>query len=183
MANQDHLKRAGYAVGAWNRWRDENPDVAPDLAGADLSAGLYRKGKLHNANLVEVDFRRSNMREADLHESKLVRADLSKTDLRGANLSKADLTNAQLKKANLVGADLTETNLTGADLEKAQLDRVNLTSAILKGVTLRKTDLANTIGLTQERLDEAIGDSTTKLPTGLTRPAGWSDEHGSKSER
>lgn len=173
MANEDHVKRAGYAVGVWNSWRDEHPEVVPDLSGANLSAGRYPKGKLHNANLAEADFRRSNMKEADLHESDLSRADLSKTNLKGANLSKTILSHAELKKANLIGANLAEADLSGADLEKAQMDRAVLTSAKLGGVKLRKTDLATTIGLTQEQLEEATGDATTQLPSGLKRPAGW----------
>ena len=173
MANEDHLKRAGWAIASWNRWRDEHPEVVPDLAGANLSAGRYPKGKLDRANLAGADFRRSNMREADLHESNLAQADLSKTDLRGANLSNSVLTEAELAKANLIGANFSDADLTGADLEKAQLDRANLTGAKLGGVSLRKTDLATTIGLTQEQIDKAKGDATTNLPSGFKRPSTW----------
>ena len=176
MANEDHLKRAGYAIGGWNRWRDEHPDIVPDLSGADLSAGLYRNGKLFAANLEGTDFRGSNLRVAEVHESNLARADLSKSDLRGANLSKTVLTGAELAKANLMGANLSEADLSGADLEKAQEEKANLTAAKLKGVKLHKTDLATTVGLTQAQLDEATGDSTTSLPSGLKRPAAWPDE-------
>jgi uncharacterized protein YjbI with pentapeptide repeats len=133
MANEDHLKRAGYAVAVWNRWRDDHPDIVSDLTDADLSGGRYPNGKLHAANLAGADFRRSNMREADLHESNLGNADLSKTDLRGANLAKTTLAGAELQKANLSGADFSDANLIGADLEKAQMDRANLTSAKLRG--------------------------------------------------
>ncbi len=176
MANEDHVKRAGYAIGVWNRWRDENPDVSPDLSGADLSAGLYRKGKLFSANLKGTDFRRSNMREADLHESNLAQADLSKTDLRGANFAKTVLTGAELIKANLIGANFVEADLSGVDLEKAQVDRADLTSAKLEGAKLHQTNLGTAIGLTQSQVDAASGDSTTKLPAGLKRPAGWPKE-------
>jgi uncharacterized protein YjbI with pentapeptide repeats len=69
MANEDHVKRAGYAISGWNRWRDEHPAITPDLSGAKLNAGLYRQGKLFNANLAGTDYRKSNMREADLHQS------------------------------------------------------------------------------------------------------------------
>jgi uncharacterized protein YjbI with pentapeptide repeats len=34
-------------VAAWNKWRDENPDVCPDLSGANLmGANLRRKANL-----------------------------------------------------------------------------------------------------------------------------------------
>ncbi len=182
MANEDHVKRAGYAIGVWNRWRDENPDIAPDLSGADLNAGLYRSGKLFGANLKGTDFRKSNMREADLHDSNLARADLSKSDLRGANFAKAVLTGAELSKANLIGANFVQADLSGADLERAQLDRADLTSAKLEGANLHQTDFGTTIGLTQSQVDAAKGDSTTKLPAGLKRPAGWPKEEPSKKD-
>lgn len=173
MSNPDHVTRAGYAIGVWNRWRDEHPEIQPDLSGANLSAGLYRKGKLFGANLSGVDLRRSNLREADFHDSNLAKADLSKTDLRAANLSNADLTGAELAKANLTGAVLRGANLTDVDLEKAHLSEVDFTDVTLHGAKLWKADLQTTTGLTQEQIDGAQGDKTTQLPAGLKRPAHW----------
>jgi hypothetical protein len=77
-----------------------------------------------------------------------VRPDLRRTDLGGANLTRANLTEANLTEANLPIAFLTEANLTGADLIRAT-------------------------GITQEQLEQAIGDATTKLPEGFTSPASW----------
>ena len=50
--NQEHydiLKNQG--VMAWNKWRDENPDIKPDLRGADLSGADIRNVNLMGANL------------------------------------------------------------------------------------------------------------------------------------
>jgi len=69
-------------------------------------------------------------------------------DLRGTDLTGVNLTEAYLRKANLTGAYLREANLTGADLTGAT-------------------------GITQEQLERAIGDATTRLPEGFTRPASW----------
>ena len=182
MANEDHVERAGWAVANWNRWREENPDVVPDLTGADLSSGRHAKRQLSGCKLARADFRRSNMRDVDLHGSALAGADLSKCDLRGANLTGCDLSEAQLAKATLTGANLSGANLTGADLEKAQLDRAELGGAVLGGARLRKTDLAAAAGLTQAQIDAAAGDSTTDLPSGLTRPAHWRAEPDSETE-
>ena len=173
MANPEHVRRAGYAIGNWNRWRDENPDVAPDLSGANLSAGLYRKGKLFGANLSGTDFRRSNMREADLHASNLSNADLSKTNLSKANLDQTNLTSAELAKAVLNGATLRAADLSGADLEKADLSGADLTDAVLRETKLTKTNLETVQGLTQAQVDEALGDDTTDLPAGIRRPDAW----------
>jgi hypothetical protein len=37
MANAEHEARFGNGVESWNRWRSENPNVTPDLSGADFS--------------------------------------------------------------------------------------------------------------------------------------------------
>jgi uncharacterized protein YjbI with pentapeptide repeats len=173
MANEDHVTRAGYAVGVWNQWRDEHPEIAPDLSGAVISSGLHRGRKLFGANLSGTDFRRSNMREVLLQDSDLKSADLSKTDLRGANLSNSDLASAALSKATLIGANLQGANLTGASLDKAQFGEADLTGANLENANLLEADFETAAGLTQAQVDKGKGDNTTKLPSGLKRPAHW----------
>ena len=36
MANEEHLALLKKGVTAWNAWRDENPDIDPDLFEANL---------------------------------------------------------------------------------------------------------------------------------------------------
>ena len=36
MANAKHVALLKQGVDAWNAWREENPDVRPDLSGAHL---------------------------------------------------------------------------------------------------------------------------------------------------
>jgi len=77
---------------------------------------------------------------------------LEDADLRGANLS-----GMELEDADLSGAELTDADLTDASLKNA-----NLTGATLLGVK----------GLKKERLEQAIGDETTKVAKNL-RPEAW----------
>jgi len=102
-----------------------------------------------------------------------VRPDLRRTDLGGANLTRAFLTEAFLTGAFLTGADLTGAFLTGADLTGANLTGANLTGADLTGANLTGANLIRATGITQEQLEQAIGDATTKLPEGFTSPASW----------
>lgn len=67
--NDDHVKKLNEGVAAWNVWRNENPDIVPDLSGANLSG------------------------------ARLSGIDLSYADLRGIDLSYADLSNADLRGA------------------------------------------------------------------------------------
>jgi uncharacterized protein YjbI with pentapeptide repeats len=113
-------------VTAWNTWRDENPNIHPNLSGANLGkADLHgaNLGKanlfdayLHTANLSGANLAHASLRRANLHGANLVEADLHGANLGKANLSEAKLSKAKLSKADLTGAILLETDLTGANL-------------------------------------------------------------------
>lgn len=134
MANEEHLAILEQGVEVWNRWREEHPNITPDL----------RKANLLMADLSGADLSDANFREADL----------SVADLHGA-----DLREAKLIEAKLIGANLTEANLRGANLFAANLsytifDDVDLTGADLSGAYLYHTvfadvDLSQTHGLDQ----------------------------------
>lgn len=103
MANEEHVKILKRGVRAWNKWREKNHEIAPDLSYLDLS-----NANLHDANLRFTNLSHSNLNNADL------RADLTGAVLIHANLTKANLRGADLGHANLSGA-----NLAGADLTEA----------------------------------------------------------------
>lgn len=75
MANDEHLRILRQGVEVWNTWREENPDIRPDLRAADLG--------------------RADLRYADLGG-----AHLEKADLWGADLGKAHLGGAHLGGAH-----------------------------------------------------------------------------------
>ena len=79
-------------------------------------------------------------------------------DLRKTNLIGADLRGAYLIAANLRGVDLSDADLIGADLRDADICGANLT---------------NSIFVTQAQINTAKGDSYTKIPNMLIRPAYW----------
>jgi uncharacterized protein YjbI with pentapeptide repeats len=94
-----------------------------------------------------------------LRTSELARAEFQhKKDHRGADLIGARLKGADLRGANLRGAYLIGADLRGADLRDADL---------------RGADLTGSLFLIQSQLDTAKGDSATKVPSSLTRPAHW----------
>ena len=105
-----------------------------------------------------------------LRASELARAQLPgrRPDHHGADLIGARLAGADLKGANLRGA-----RLIGADLSRADLSLADLTGADLRGADLRDADLTGCLFLTQAQLDAAEGDTGTRLPPPLTRPAHW----------
>jgi len=98
---------------------------------------------------------------------------LSGAYLPGADLREAHLGRAHLILAYLSGANLIDAHLGGANLTKAQLSGAYLNGADLRGAYLSGADLSNAKHLTQVQIDEAYGDSTTKLPANLHMPDSW----------
>jgi uncharacterized protein YjbI with pentapeptide repeats len=159
MANDEHVALLKQGVAAWNKWRDENPDVRPDLGNADL-----RGMDLREANLGKADLRKAYLIEAWLPDANLSGADLRRAGLveawlPHANLSGADLTRAKLAWANLTGADLSgaklawanlyKVSISGANLSGADLRKVNLQEAFLTAADLREASLSGAnLGLT-----------------------------------
>jgi uncharacterized protein YjbI with pentapeptide repeats len=159
MANDEHVAILKKGVAAWNAWRDENPNIPPDLTGANLTGA-----DLTYANLSGADLTKANLSMANLSNAFLWGANLAGANLAGANLSGsprggvslsmailrgANLAGAFLSGANLSGADLIRANLSGADLIRANLGAANLEQANLSEANL---GLAN---LEQTKLSEA----------------------------
>jgi hypothetical protein len=131
MANDEHVAMLKKGVEAWNKWRRDNPDIRPDVRGANLSG----------ANLSEADLSAANLSGANLSEADLSGADLRAANLSGANLNGADLTRANLSGARLSGAHLSGAKLVRAFLGDASLRGTNLCGAVLEGAALVDVDL------------------------------------------
>src|SRR6516165_380818 len=129
MANSEHLAHLRRGVENWNKWREENPNIAPDLSDAHLE----------QAKLIKAYLSWANLRRAILTRATLNGANLARANLRGANLQQANLHHATLRVANLHKAILIET-----DLRLANLRRANLTGADLRRADLRRASLINT---------------------------------------
>ena len=133
MANDEHVALLKQGVAAWNAWRDENPDIRPDLSGAnlrDLRANLSGRTSAGRTSA-----RRTSAGEPQRGEPQ--RGEPSGADLSGANLSGANLIGANLSGANLIGepqrGEPQRANLSGANLQAAILVDTDLTGADLTG--------------------------------------------------
>lgn len=184
------LYAASWDAAAWNDWRQRNPDIVPDLRGANLIGFALGDADLSRAHLARAHLSRAKgfrarLAGADLTSAKaieceLLSADLENATLAFASLGRADLGLAKMAGASLFGADLREANfsrtvLAGArlqhaqladadlgmaDLSGAQLADAHLYRANLSGATLRDADLTNAI-LTQALMVETVVDGTT----------------------
>jgi uncharacterized protein YjbI with pentapeptide repeats len=125
VANEQHLSILEKGRNAWNKWRDENKNIRPDLT--DIAVGL------------PFDLRGFNLYRVNFSESTLDRVILEKAMLREANLTGASLNGCNLRRANLIKADLRDSDLRGADFSHAKLEEAMLSGAIL-GFDLASTE-------------------------------------------
>jgi len=125
-------------VEAWNAWRNANPEVSPNLVGADLGWAEIEGANLQKTNLREADLPFANLREADLFD-----ADLHGANLEGANLEGADLIGADLGKAFLPGASLRGAHLGEAELREAFASDADFTEALLEEASLQGAELGS----------------------------------------
>ncbi len=139
MANQEHLEILKKGVEVWNKWREDNLRVIPDLTNARLNSA-----NLFGVNLFRALLAEANLRGANLSEANFVSADLSGADLRDTNLSGAKL-NAKLSGADLSSGYLSLANLSGADLSSANLHSANLVEANLIGTKLICANLSSAV--------------------------------------
>lgn len=172
MANPEHLEILRQGVEAWNRWREDSPNVWPDLSEADLTGAKLEGANLSLANLIGATLHRANLIGADLSQSNINEADLSRADLREAdliaatlwhaNLARAMLREAKLSQASLIGANLSGADLSVADLSRAELSGAVLVGAVLMGANLSNADLSGAV------LIEAVLWHATLVEANLT---------------
>ena len=133
MANDEHVAMLKKGVAAWNAWRDENPDIRPDLSRVFLPKANIGRTNLSEANLSRAFLSEANLTDANLSEANLRAAFLTRATLRAAFLTRANLSEANLSEANLSRAFLSEANLTHANLQASTLVETNITGADLTG--------------------------------------------------
>lgn len=128
MANSEHLKIIKQGPGAWNKWREENPDIIPDLAWANM-IGM---------NLQGIDLKKANMKLAFCRSTDFSNSDFSEAILYGTNFQDSVLHSVSMKKSDLEGA-----NLISADLDNADLEGANMKLAVLDNAKCSRVNLLN----------------------------------------
>jgi uncharacterized protein YjbI with pentapeptide repeats len=140
MGKKKHLDVFKQGVEVWNRWREDNPAITPDLSGYNfckftvypypgglgghgISAGYYGHMNLSYAQLAFTNFTHSifdnaNFLGADLGHSNLSYSSLKGVDLRKACLVGTNLGDSDLTGANLSGANIVETKFGNNDLSE-----------------------------------------------------------------
>lgn len=153
--------------------REVTAPIHAELRAASSRTRELAGGRPEDLLALDVDAHRQQVNVLLTRASELVRklAPGKPKNRRGADLIGARLAGADLRGANLRGAYLIGAALRGANLRWADLIGADLRDADLRGA-----DLTDALFLTQPQVTAARGDSATRLPATLSRPAHWSDD-------
>ena len=66
MANQEQLDLLGQSVEVWNQWREEHPEIEPDLSGANLEGVRLLGAHLERARLSRACLEKADLRDVHL---------------------------------------------------------------------------------------------------------------------
>lgn len=158
----------------------EKTDAEAQSLRLDLTSSNLRKARIQK-DFKYADFRGVYAFFADFKHAELKSAKfeflakptyLNCAQFTGANLQKAFFHNADLQGAHFEDANLESTIFANADLRGAyfkgdKLKKTVFSGAKLFGAYLKDTDLREAEGITQEQIDSANIDNTTKLPDGI----------------
>jgi hypothetical protein len=167
MANQEQLDILKQGVEAWNQWREEHPDIRPDLSGSDLNNAHLRGVDLQDADLSHADLHGANFSDADLSDADLNFADLHDADLHGANFSDVDLSGANFSGADLYDVNFRGANFRGVIMGWASFGDVDL--SVVKNLEKSIHQGPSTIGI------DTIYRSGGNIPETFLREAGVPD--------
>ena len=175
--NKRHLTMLKKGVRAWNKWRENNPHIIPQLSGIDICLGKYSNLDGYNfndANLAgfkgtvvsfdKASLRRANLEKANLKECSFEQADLTEANLKQVDINSCSLNRVILRKANLSEASIKYSTLIQADLEESEIDRAKFTDLNLSKATLKKAKVSDSklinVNFNEANFNEASLDKT-----------------------
>jgi hypothetical protein len=181
MANPEHFDSINQGVDTWNEWREENPDIKPDLSESNLIIPSLDYADLCDVNFYGTDLTGVDLHGADLEGANLENANMLTAVLDEANLVGANFTNANLRHVDFIGTNLKFANFFMADLKSTDFSRANLSSASFFNANLRASNLMwsklhganfNRAILIWSNFEEAIIQSTIFSETDLSKTKG-----------
>ena len=141
-----------------------------DLRGAVVSDANLTDTTFESAILQQANLDGVDAQGASFTSANLFGANLSQSNLSQANLLAANMSTSILQGTNLTDANLQGTSLTGATMFGATLRGANLLNANLSNAVLPDVDLSGAENLTAEQVTSALTNAGTKLPDGIEAP-------------
>ena len=155
--NKRHLSILKKGVTTWNKWREQNPGVIPQLSGIHLSAGKFSNldgYNLKKANLAGLKGDYIQMNQTNLIEANLEKAQLEGGSFVGANFLQANLKKIEIKDTRFDRAIFKESNLSEAYIYKSHFKEVAFEKANMEKIVIHNVDLSGS-NLKQANLESA----------------------------
>jgi len=120
MAFIDHTEILVQGVEIWNKWRDENPSIIPQLSNVDFGdlIGVHK------------DLNKVNLSGAYIASSSFFSMNFENSNFEGAILQGSNCYSTSFKNSNFKSADLTLVNFTLASLDSADFKAAYLGNTI-----------------------------------------------------
>ena len=147
MANPEHVEILKQGVEVWNRWREENTSIKPDLSVADFQKRNLNEVNFSGVNLSYTNLIMANLIKADLQGANLLRTKFNGTDLIEADLTEANIRGVNFKWANLQKAIFQRAKLHVVEFYFTELEGANFNDTVVSYLILVKIDLSKVKGL------------------------------------
>ena len=193
MANSKHQRILQEGVEVWNKWRESNPNIRPDLSDLDL-AGT----NLSDANLTDTKFSKTIFKKARLDRVNFSRSLFVNTDFGGASITfsrfvrnilhsvsfhDASLSHSTFFRGRWHRVKLHQADLYGSTFRDCKMDQVDFGNADLSSTVFANVDLSKSIGLDKAKHagPSTLGTDTLyrsrgKIPAKFLRDAGLPNE-------
>jgi hypothetical protein len=136
MANPKHVELLKQGVDVWNKWREENQDIRPNLCGVDIRKEQIKGTSLQVEGVNGAYLESINFSNTDLTSAHLEGCDASLSNFLGATLHGVHFNKACLHRANFERAFCRFSEFINADLKGA-----NFSDADVKGIIFNKSSL------------------------------------------
>lgn len=183
MAKREHLKILKQGVKIWNRWREDNPEITPDLSRTeindlDLEGANLNSANFTNSSISLCEFSHAILTEATMERTifdtvEFVEADLSKSMLNVMEFAGGSLEKAILKDARILNTIFCDINLKDTDFSRASMMEtsfINVDLSLVKGLESVTHWSPSTIGI------DTLYKSAGKISESFLRKCGVPDD-------
>lgn len=156
MAITEHVEIFKKGPHAWNAWRDENPNLTPDLSDIDFEKDVHTYREMYDMpefigynlsymNLNRVIARNSYFSHCFFAGSQLHFSDICFSFFQNCSFEKASLAVSKIGSARFYECDFTSADLSYCSAEETDFSGSRFISTKLSNMSLVKTDFTNTV--------------------------------------
>lgn len=156
MAVAEHVEIFKKGPQAWNAWRDENPDIRPDLSDIDFEKDAHIYESMYDMpEFTGYNLSYTNLNRITARNSYFIRCFLAGSDLHFSDICFSFFQNCSFERASLAvtkigSAEFHECDFTNADLSYCSAEETNFSgstfiSTKLSNMSLVKTNFTDTV--------------------------------------